>query len=535
MSSTVPRRTALRAAAVVAVTGATGGAVAACSFSPDTGSADGTDPGDASASPEPHELVLRAEAAPALLDRTLEPSLAVSTGLLERATAVVVVTADTVAAGTPVATSLGVPLLVWGPGSADELDRLGTRTVVRVGGAPPSTSGSPSTSASASPSSTGSPTAAAEPVPDDLGDRDLVDATAGSAPEVTGLPLVPPGEQVIALTRDGRTPPPAVEATLAAAGATTVAATDADVRLADTAREDLRGSPDALVLGVTRGLGPSRHFAQRVATVRTAQELPGGGFLPFPERRMVALYGHPQTAQLGMLGEQPPGEAVARVEALAREYAQVSGEPFRPAFELIATVASGSPGGDGQYSSRTPIDVLEPWVDAAEKAGVYTVLDLQPGRTDFLTQATAYEELLRRPTVGLALDPEWRLRPDEVHLRQIGSVGIDEVNGVGRWLAALVRDHDLPPKVLTLHQFNLQMIRDRERLDTGLDEIQWLLHADGQGTQAAKQGTWRALRQGLPDGVWLGWKNFEDEDEPMLTPAQTLAQVDPMPYFVSYQ
>jgi hypothetical protein len=220
---------------------------------------------------------------------------------------------------------------------------------------------------------------------------------------------------------------------------------------------------------------------------------------------------------------------------LAAEYADLSGEPFTPAFELIATVASGSAGADGQYSRRTDVDVLERWVDAADAAGVYTVLDLQPGRTDFLTQAKAYEALLRRPTVGLALDPEWRLRPDEVHLRQIGSVGIDEVNAVGAWLARLVRDHDLPPKVLTLHQFDLSMIRGRERLDTDLDEVQWLLHADGQGTQEAKQGTWAALRRDLPAGVWLGWKNFEDEDRPMLTPAQTLARVDPMPWFVSYQ
>ena len=41
----------------------------------------------------------------------------------------------------------------------------------------------------------------------------------------------------------------------------------------------------------------------------------------------------------------------------------------------------------------------------------------------------------RCPYVGLALDPEWRLAPDQVHLRQIGSVGVDEVNGVVAWLA----------------------------------------------------------------------------------------------------
>ena len=65
--------------------------------------------------------------------------------------------------------------------------------------------------------------------------------------------------------------------------------------------------------------------------------------------------------------------------------------------------------------------------------------------------------------------------------------------------------------------------------------MQWLVHADGQGPQHAKQETWGALRRELPDGVWLGWKNFVDEDTPMLSPEQTMAGVRPTPCFVSYQ
>ena len=72
-------------------------------------------------------------------------------------------------------------------------------------------------------------------------------------------------------------------------------------------------------------------------------------------------------------------------------------------------------------------------------------------------------------------------------------------------------------------------------LDTSLDEVQWLLHADGQGSQGDKQGTWTALRRDLPEGVWLGWKNFEHEDAPMLTVEQTMERVDPRPSFISYQ
>ena len=536
MSSTVPRRTALRGVAAALVVGAPAGSLAACSFT--AGSADeGTD-GDGSTPAEAHRLTVVEGDAAAVIERGTEASVAASRALLSEATAVVVVASDAVDGGTSVATALGVPLLVWGPETAAELDRLGTRTVVRVASPERNTAASTTAASPRSPTSTSGTTAdtvAPSPVPDDLGDREVVDVAAGAAPEVEGLPLTPPSGRVVALSREGRDAPAAVEATLSAVGATGLVTDAADVRLAGDARTSLRESPETVVFGVTRGLGPVKNFEQRVRTVRVAPELPGGGFLPFPQRRMVALYGHPETAGLGMLGEQPAEQAVTRVSQLTEEYAALGDDEFVPAFELIATVASAGPGDDGQYSRRTDIDVLEPWVDAAGDAGVYVVLDLQPGRTDFLTQAQAYEALLLRPYVGLALDPEWRLRPDEVHLRQIGSVDIDEVNEVGAWLAALVRDNDLPPKVLTLHQFNLSMIRGRERLDTGIDEIQWLLHADGQGSQRDKQTTWAALRVDLPDGVWLGWKNFEDEDSPMLTPAQTLAQVQPTPYFISYQ
>ena len=80
-----------------------------------------------------------------------------------------------------------------------------------------------------------------------------------------------------------------------------------------------------------------------------------------------------------------------------------------PAFELIATVATANPGIGGDYSYEAPISLLRPWVDAAGKAGMYVVLDLQPGRANFLDQAKLYESLLRQPHVGLALDPEWRI------------------------------------------------------------------------------------------------------------------------------
>ncbi len=70
---------------------------------------------------------------------------------------------------------------------------------------------------------------------------------------------------------------------------------------------------------------------------------------------------------------------------------------------------------------------------------MYVVLDLQPGRADFLSQARRYESLLARPNVGLALDPEWRLAPGQRHRAQIGSVSATEINRTSAWLADLTK------------------------------------------------------------------------------------------------
>lgn len=272
-------------------------------------------------------------------------------------------------------------------------------------------------------------------------------------------------------------------------------------------------------------------------TVRAAEggfQLRNGGQRPFDGHRYVALYGAPGAPALGVLGEQGPKETVQRAEQVAKPYRAESDELVTPAMEVIATVAAGDAGADGDYSTELPVSTLEPYVDAAHEADMPVIIDLQPGRSDFLSQAKKYESLLKRPGVWLALDPEWRLTKDQVPLKQIGSVSASEVNEVSSWLAALVQKEGLPPKALVLHQFRLSMIQDRSALQTH-PELDMLVHVDGQGSQPDKQATWKALHQGAPEGLHWGWKNFYDEDTPMLTPAQTMQDVQPTPSLVTYQ
>lgn len=101
------------------------------------------------------------------------------------------------------------------------------------------------------------------------------------------------------------------------------------------------------------------------------------------------------------------------------------------------------------------------------------------------------------------------------------------------WVARLTQARRLPQKLLVLHQFRLSMLSNRERLDTGRDEIAVLIQMDGHGPPQTKLRTWQTISASAPPRTWWGWKNFYDEDHPVWTPRQTLG-VRPVPWFVSY-
>jgi hypothetical protein len=374
-------------------------------------------------------------------------------------------------------------------------------------------------------------------------DGAAADADAGSSDDAEGeeasaedLPRVAPDAPLDSLLVLAARDPAslAAAATARASGARLMTVTNPDPRTDPDVIAALAAEPPGQVMALGTAFGSPDTLRYRLDVAISGVQLPGGGQILYPGRQMIALYGHPGTGALGVLGEQGVEGAIARAQQMAADYQPLVDVPVVPAFEIITTVASGGAGPDGNYSYEAPIDLLRPWVDAAGEAGVYVVLDLQPGRTDFLTQAKRYEELLARPHVGLALDPEWRLQSDERHLNQIGSVTAGEINTVVTWLADLTRVHKLPQKLLMLHQFQPQMISDRATLDTSRDELAVLIHADGFGSPGDKFETWNLMHHNPPPNVWWGWKNFIDEDSPTFTPAETMA-IEPRPLFVSYQ
>ena len=369
-------------------------------------------------------------------------------------------------------------------------------------------------------------------------------ATATAAPVgpvaagVPDLPLTTPAEPLaglVVLARSGNDQV-APLATARAAGVPVHVLRTPDPRGSGELVTALSSAPQEKVLALGAGFGTVEQLQQRLAVVRTGVQLPGGGQLAFPGRRMIALYGTPGDRGARLAGRAGP----RRVD---RPRARTSSPSTSRHSDLTGRARHSrssrrsrprQAGADGDYSNEVD-DRQDPPVGRRREGRGHLRHARPAARPDRLPHpGQAVRGAARRSRTSASRStPSGGCSPGQVHLVQIGSVERRRDQPGGDWLAGLTRERNLPQKVLMLHQFRTSMIVGRERLNTAHDELALMVHADGFGTQGMKRDTWNALRQSSPNVYW-GWKNFIDEDRPMLDPAQTM-QVSPDIVFVSYQ
>jgi len=260
-------------------------------------------------------------------------------------------------------------------------------------------------------------------------------------------------------------------------------------------------------------------------------ELPGGGRRLFPDRRVVAFYGAPQAAALGVLGIGTPAQAGRKLLRQARPYARKT-RPVLPAMELIATIANRDPGRDGLYRTRQPAAVIDRYLRAARRIDALLVLDIQPGRAGFLSEMRRLRPWLREPDVGLALDPEWHVAEGQVPGQVIGSVDAGVVDEISRELAGIVREHRLPEKLLIVHQFTENMIRNKARLQRHAG-VALTINVDGFGDRPNKISKYEAFTSEAAR-FHDGFKLFYEEDTNLMSPGAVLA-LRPPPDVVVYE
>lgn len=254
------------------------------------------------------------------------------------------------------------------------------------------------------------------------------------------------------------------------------------------------------------------------------------------QSRVVAVYGHPASTRMGLLGALRPAALHDSLRSLVALWQGADSVPVVPAYHMIAVVAQGHPGPSGRYRLRHSDATIGRIVGWAEAMDGIAILDIQPGRSTVAAELKTLMPWLAHPRVHLALDPEFAMGPDGVPGRRIGSMPARDVNLAITELGRLVDSLGLPPKLLVVHRFTHKMLPDAQAIIRDDPRVRVVIDMDGWGSAALKRATWRQVIVPMRY-EHTGFKIFttarHDGANPM-GPEQVL-QLSPAPNYIQYQ
>jgi len=261
-----------------------------------------------------------------------------------------------------------------------------------------------------------------------------------------------------------------------------------------------------------------------------------GAILPF--KRIVAYYGNFYSKGMGVLGEYPADEVLAKLASTTEEWTKADpATPTVPAIHYIAVVAQASAGREGKYILRMPDDQIEHAIELADKIRGIVFLDVQVGKSTLEHELPQLEKYLKMPQVHLAIDPEFSMKSGDPPGTVIGTFDAMDVNYAAEYLAGLVRENHLPPKILVVHRFTPNMVTNYKKIRP-LPEVQIVIDMDGFGSKEKKEGTYNLVVAPEPvqfAGIKLFYKNdTRPPADGLLTPAEVLS-LTPAPIYIQYQ
>ena len=245
---------------------------------------------------------------------------------------------------------------------------------------------------------------------------------------------------------------------------------------------------------------------------------------PFYNQTWLTYYGRPNVPVMGILGEFDVDELALRLEEQVKAYDLANGPELtvKPAFHLVYGMATKAPG-DGSYLGFLDDETVMTYISKAKELDYAVILDVQIGAltpAQSISPALAY---LAHENVHLAIDPEFAMvRPGQQWPGDpIGFVTAESVNETQAVIQQYMEENGIVgPRVLLVHQFQDNMIINKEQLDPTYPGVALTLSVDGWGGPWGKIGKYNILVN--EDSPFVAFKLFYRWDEPLLSEAQSL-------------
>lgn len=258
----------------------------------------------------------------------------------------------------------------------------------------------------------------------------------------------------------------------------------------------------------------------------------------FPFNRVVAFYGNLYSKKMGILGELPKEEMLRKLqgEVAAWQKADTALKTI-PALHYIAVTAQGAPGKDGKYRLRMPFHQIDTVLNWSKEIDALTFLDIQIGHSSVQAEVPELDPYMKLPTVHLGIDPEFSMQSGHAPGKKIGSLDAKEVNWAIDHLAKIVRENNLPPKILILHRFTQGMLTNYKSIKK-VPEVQVVVDMDGWGPKYLKLSTWKRYIFKEPvefTGFKIFYKNDTKTGADQLFQPDELLELTPQPNYIQYQ
>jgi hypothetical protein len=292
---------------------------------------------------------------------------------------------------------------------------------------------------------------------------------------------------------------------------------------------------DAAPAGTRAGAGVNPAYAKERGWWPQMPDFRDGSILPC--NRILVYYGNPNSRRMGALGEFDKDDMLARLRRQGEAYVQADpSTPLVLGLHMVAVVAQGDPGPSGHWRTiarDSDVEMVYEW--AKEVNGIFFV-DIQVGTDDIRNLLPRFDWILQNPDVHLGVDPEFMMKDGSRPGSRIGTMSAADINYVSEHLANLVREHNLPPKVLIIHRFTQRMVTDYQNIRLR-PEVQIVIHMDGWGQPWLKRDSYRDYMVREPV-QYPGFKIFYGNDtrgESQLMTPQDLMALWPRPLYVQYQ
>jgi hypothetical protein len=241
---------------------------------------------------------------------------------------------------------------------------------------------------------------------------------------------------------------------------------------------------------------------------------------------------------MGILGELPRKQMLEKLTGEMAKWKKADSTlELQPALHYIAVTAQQSPGKAGKYRLRMPFHQIDSVLSMAKEINALVFLDIQVGKSTIQSELPEFEKYLKLPNVHIGMDPEFSMKTGHNPGQVVGVYDAADINFVSNYLAKIVKENNLPPKVLVVHRFTQGGVTNYKNIRLQ-PEVQIVMHMDGWGEPARKINTYKNFIYREPvqfTGFKLFYKNDVIRSKARLMTPEELLKLKPRPVYIQYQ